>query len=107
MAKRKRRKARKQAHKYEYLVVQEKLSSIEDNSHKHDWKREIKESQNYICPVCGKKGTDRTLNIHHMVPKCRKGCNSKDNCVAWHITCHQEYHRKHGVKISDRYGNPL
>ena len=63
---RKKRKARKQARKHECLVIKEKLSGIEKDSHKHDWKREIKISQDYICPVCGKRCNDRTMNIHHM-----------------------------------------
>lgn len=106
MAKRWRRKARKQARKHEYLVVKEKLSHVED-SHKHDWKKEIKESQNYICPVCGKKCNDRTMNIHHMRPKCKKGGNSKENTVGWCLECHRAYHQKYGTRISDRYGNPI
>lgn len=104
---RKKRKARKQARKHECLVIKEKLSGIEKDSHKHDWKREIKISQDCICPVCGKRCNDRTMNIHHMRPKCKKGSNSKENTVGWCVECHRNYHKKHGVKISDRYGNPL
>lgn len=104
---RKKRKARKQARKHECLVIKEKLSGIEKDSHKHDWKREIKISQDYICPVCGKRCNDRTMNIHHMRPKCKKGSNSKENTVGWCVECNRNYHKKHGVQISDRYRNPL
>lgn len=73
-----------------------------------EWKHEIKEAQNYICPVCGKKGTDKTMDIHHTLPVCRNGRNTKENCVAWHKTpCHRDYHKKYGTKISDKYGNPI
>ena len=107
MSKRWRRKARKQARIHEELLVKEKLSHVED-SHKHDWKKEIKESQGYICPVCGKKGTDSSLDIHHMRPRAKKGSNSKGNLVAWHKSpCHSNYHKKYGTRISDRYGNPI
>lgn len=107
MAKRWRRRRRKQVRIYEDLLVKEKLSEIKDTTHKHDWKKEIKISQNYICPVCGKRCNDRTMNIHHMRPKCKKGSNSKENTVGWCVECHRSYHEKHGVKISDRHGNPL
>ena len=108
MAKRRRRKARKQARINEELLVKEKLSDIKDTSHKHDWKKEIKESQDYICAFCGKKGTDSSLDIHHMRPRAKKGSNSKENCVAVHKSpCHRDYHKKHGTRTSDRYGNPV
>lgn len=76
------------------------------NKDKHDWKKEVKESQNYVCPICGKRGTDRTLNIHHKVAKSRHGTNTRENLVAWHVWCHREYHEKWGNKTSDDYGNP-
>ena len=75
---------------------------------KQDWKHEIKVSQDYICPVCGLKGTDYTLDIHHTCPVCKNGKNTKQNCVAWHkIPCHKNYHKRYGVKKSDKYGNPI
>jgi len=107
VAKRWRRRRRKQVRIHEDLLVKEKLSEIKGTTHKHNWKKEVKESQDYICPVCGKKCNDRTMNIHHMRPKCKKGSNSKENAVGWCVECHRSYHEKHGVKISDRYGNPL
>jgi len=84
-----------------------KVAVKNDGCGKNDWKREIKESQNYICPVCGKVGTNSSMDIHHMRPKCKNGSNSKENCVAWHKTCHRDYHQKYGTKISDRFGNPI
>jgi len=75
---------------------------------KQDWKHEIKVSQDYICPVCGLKGTDYTLDIHHCLAKANKGKNTKENCVAWPKTpCHRNYHKSHGTKRSDRNGNVI
>ena len=66
------------------------------------WKKAIKISQNYICPVCGKKGTDQTLDIHHCKNKCRGGNNSKQNCVAVHrATCHRLIHKRYGNEYFD------
>jgi 5-methylcytosine-specific restriction endonuclease McrA len=73
----------------------------------NNWKREIKQDQDYICPVCGKKGTDKTLDIHHKRAKSHKGTNTRKNVVAWHKTCHQNYHEMWGNKTSDDYGNPI
>lgn len=107
MAKRWRRRRRKQVRKHEDLLVKEKLSNTE-NSHKHDWKKDIKISQDYICAFCGKKGTDSSLDIHHCIPRVKHGSNSKDNCVAVHKQpCHRDYHKKHGVRVSDKHGNPI
>lgn len=106
MAKRWRRRRRKQVRKHEDLLVKEKLSHVED-SHKNDWKKDIKISQDYICPVCGKKCNDRTMSVHHMKPKCKKGSNRKENLIGWCVTCHQNYHKKHGVRVSDKHGNPI
>ena len=60
---------------------------------KQDWKHEIKVSQDYICPVCGLRGTDYTLNIHHCKNRCKGGKSTKENCVAVHIECHKWIHK--------------
>ncbi len=66
-----------------------------------EWKHEIKEAQNYICPVCGKKGTDRTMDIHHCKNKCKGGKSTKENCVAVHKTCHSWIHKIYKNKYYD------
>lgn len=69
---------------------------------KNGWKKEIKVSQNYICAVCGKPGTDRTLNIHHCINKSRGGNNSPKNCVAVHeYPCHKWIHKTFGNNYYD------
>lgn len=68
---------------------------------KDDWKKAIKVSQNYICPICGNKGNDRSLQIHHICNKCRGGSNSKENCVALCIKCHRWLHKVYGNKTVD------
>lgn len=68
---------------------------------KFDWKHEIKVLQGYVCPVCGLKGTDSTLQIHHCKNKCRGGNNSTINCVAVHSKCHKLIHEKHGNDYYD------
>lgn len=68
---------------------------------KFDWKHEIKVLQGYICPVCGLKGTDSTLQIHHCKNKCRGGDNSISNCVAVHDKCHKSIHQKYGNDYYD------
>lgn len=101
MAKRWRRKARKQARKYENLVVKERIEQSPRNP-KHDWKEEIKKDQNYICAVCGKPGTSGTLDIHHCVNRCRKGKNTKENCCAVHKRpCHVWIHATYGNEYYD------
>lgn len=65
------------------------------------WKKAIKESQDYICPVCGKIGTDETLNIHHCLPKAKKGRSTPENCVAVHVTCHRWIHKTFGLRFYD------
>ena len=71
------------------------------------WKKEIKQKQDYICPVCGKKGTNKTLSIHHKIAKAHGGTNSRENVVAWHKTFHEAYHHINGNQESDDYGNPV
>ena len=101
MAKRWRRKARKQARIHEYLVAKEKFGNIEQLN-KHDWKEEIKKDQNYICAVCGKPGTSQTLDIHHCINRCHNGKNTKENCCAVHKkTCHVWIHQTYGNKYYD------
>jgi 5-methylcytosine-specific restriction endonuclease McrA len=69
---------------------------------KYDWKKAIKQSQDYICAVCGKKGTDQTLDIHHCKAKSKGGNNSKENCVAVHRrTCHKWIHETYGNNTYD------
>ena len=75
---------------------------------KHDWKKVVKQEQSYICPVCGKRGTDKSLDIHHKRPKSKNGSNTRNNLVAWHkVPCHQEYHQNYGLQTSNDYGNPI
>jgi len=71
------------------------------------WKRNIKIEQHYICLICGKKGTDQSLTIHHKKAKENGGTNVRSNVVAWHRTCHRRYHEKYGNKESNNYGYPL
>jgi len=74
---------------------------------KDNWKKRVKDEQNYICLVCGKEGTDQSLNIHHKKAKSRGGTNSRENVVAWHRRCHNNYHEDYGNRVSDDYGNPI
>jgi len=76
---------------------------VKDNK----WKRNIKIEQYYICLVCGRKGTDQTLNIHHKKAKRNGGKSNRENVVAWHATCHRRYHEKYGNKESNDHGYPL
>lgn len=72
-----------------------------------DSKKIIKQEQNYVCPICGKSGTDKTMNIHHKKPRCKGGSSARCNLVAWHIHCHNKYHQDYGVQISNDYGFPV
>lgn len=74
---------------------------------KNGWKKEVKKEQNYICLICGKKGTDKTLNIHHKRAKSKNGGNRRHNVVAWHVWCHRKYHETWGNHMSDDFGNPI
>jgi len=68
---------------------------------KNDWKHDIKVSQDYICPVCGQKGTDSSMNIHHCKNKCKGGKNTSENCVAVHKQCHKWIHEQFGNSFYD------
>lgn len=82
--------------------------TFEEKVHKHDWKHDIKVDQNYICPVCGLKGSESSLSIHHTTPVCKHGKSNKENCVAWHtVPCHRDYHKRYGTRRSDKFGNPV
>lgn len=81
-----------------------KSSSPRPKGPKQDWKHNIKVSQNYICPVCGKEGTDYTMNIHHCKNRCKGGKSCKENCVAVHIECHKWIHKTYGNKTYDPRG---
>ena len=74
---------------------------------KIDWKQAIKIAQGYICPACGSLCNDYTMNIHHMIPKCRGGASNESNCVAVCVECHRKYHERYGIAISDRYLVPI
>lgn len=65
------------------------------------WKKEVKIEQNYICPICGERGTDKSMNIHHIVNKCRRGGNDRSNVVALHIHCHKWLHDTYGNNTYD------
>lgn len=77
------------------------------SNRKDAWKKEIKESQNYVCLICGKKGSNRTLTIHHKIAKSHGGLSTKENTVAWHVWCHKKYHEEYGNRTSDDFGNPI
>ena len=67
-----------------------------------NWKKQIKIEQNYICPVCGLKGTDSSLDIHHIINRCDNGPSTRENCVAVHRdTCHKLIHEIYGNKPFD------
>ena len=71
--------------------------TLVERVHKHDWKHDIKVDQDYVCSVCGLKGSESSLQIHHCKNKCRGGGNTRENCCAVHVRCHRLIH--------DRYGN--
>lgn len=68
---------------------------------KAGWKHDIKVFQCYICPVCGKRGTDESMNIHHCRNRCKGGRSTKENCVAVHKLCHKWIHDTFGNKYYD------
>ena len=74
---------------------------------KIDWKKAIKIAQGYVCPVCGRLCDDYTMNIHHMIPKCRGGASNESNCVAVCVECHRKYHERYGIAISDNHLLPI
>jgi hypothetical protein len=75
---------------------------------KSSWKKRVWDYCGGICVVCGYPATrGNPLTIHHKKARCRKGNNSIENCVLWHRTFHQDYHKKHGNKTSDSFGSPI
>jgi 5-methylcytosine-specific restriction endonuclease McrA len=71
------------------------------NKSRHSWKREIKESQNYKCLMCEKQFSNRGLQIHHIVNKCRNGKSTKENCIALCEKCHKWIHETYGNNTYD------
>ena len=68
------------------------------------WKGKIRKAYGNSCWICG---SPYRLTIHHMRAKCHGGTNSKDNCVCWCEDCHAAYHKKFGVRTSDKLGHPV
>lgn len=68
---------------------------------KNAWKKQVKIDQDFICPVCGKKGTNKSMNIHHIRNKCKGGGNERSNVVALHRTCHRWVHETYGNQYYD------
>lgn len=100
MARRLSKKARKK-------LKRKQERKVNQGNVKSDIKKAIKEEQLYICFICGEKGTDRSMNIHHKHPKSKGGSSGRHNLVAWHITCHNQYHREYGLRTSDDKGCPV
>lgn len=74
----------------------------------HNWKTALKKEQDFICPVCKKKGDKSTMNIHHCLPVSKGGKTNKENCVAVHRTCHEWIHKTYGTRYYDpRKEKPL
>jgi 5-methylcytosine-specific restriction endonuclease McrA len=68
---------------------------------KNDWKKEIKEEQNYKCAQCGETFGARQLQIHHKKNKCRGGTNARENCCAVCENCHKWIHETYGNNYYD------
>jgi len=49
---------------------------------KNAWKKDIKESQDYRCVMCGRQFSNRGLQIHHCRNRCRGGKSNASNCCA-------------------------
>ena len=71
--------------------------SVPKSGVKHD----IKVEQDYICPVCGQRGSDSSMDIHHCKNRVSGGSNNRENLVAVHKTCHKKIHLKYGNKFFD------
>jgi 5-methylcytosine-specific restriction endonuclease McrA len=75
---------------------------------KRSWKVAVWNACNGICVVCGKGPQKKNpLTVHHKKAASRGGKNTVENCVLWHKQFHQDYHRKHGTRESDTFGNPI
>jgi len=68
---------------------------------KSGFKQDIKIEQDYICPVCGQRGSDSSMDIHHCKNRVSGGSNNRENLVAVHKTCHKKIHLKYGNKFFD------
>lgn len=51
----------------------------------------------YACQICGKRGTSRTLQMHHIVPVRWGGNSEPDNLATLCPACHSRLHQEHRV----------
>lgn len=50
-----------------------------------------------ICCCCGTKGSKgNPLTVHHIIPKCKGGRNTPENCQLLCQTCHRDLHQQNG-----------
>lgn len=58
-----------------------------------DWKLAVHIRDGYTCQHCGKKEDphNRTLQVHHIIPKSQGGDNSLTNLVLACPNCHKHY----------------
>lgn len=65
-------------------------------------KRNVLIRDNYTCRYCGVR-TRKNLTVDHVIPRCRGGDNTYENCVAACVSCNN----KKGHNLPDEAGMPL
>jgi len=46
--------------------------------------------------VCQNCGSSKNLTVHHIIPKCRGGSNTPENCILLCRDCHRALHEGEG-----------
>ena len=58
-------------------------------------KEAIARKQDYKCPVCGQSLFNKEpVHMHHIIPKCNGGKDTKENLVCVHLYCHHKIHHQ-------------
>lgn len=61
-----------------------------------DYKR-IVHDRDGVCQFCKTKGSKgNPLTVHHIIPRCKNGSNTPENCILLCQDCHRHLHKSEG-----------
>ena len=57
-----------------------------------EWRKQVKERDNYKCNYCGYQGQENTTIAHHRIPMNRGGTEEMENGITYCKPCHRIVH---------------
>lgn len=63
-----------------------------------DYKR-IVHKRDVVCRHCG---SSSRLTVHHVIPRCKKGPSTPENCILLCQSCHRALHLQEGYPVRSR-----